>query len=45
MEQLPRDDRKEPAPPFLKSNWLLTEFGVGMGQARANFAAFIRAAE
>jgi len=36
---------KEPAPRFLNSDWLLTEFGVGIGQARANFAAFIRAAE
>ena len=36
---------KEPAPAFLTSDWLLTEFGVGMGQARANFAAFIHAAE
>jgi putative transposase len=36
---------KEPAPQFLNSDWLLTEFGVGMGQARVNFAAFIREAE
>jgi putative transposase len=36
---------KEPAPAFLSSDWLLTEFGVGIEQARVNFAAFIRAAE
>ena len=36
---------KEPAPAFLNSDWLLSEFGVGMEQARVNFAAFIRAAE
>ncbi len=36
---------KEPIPAFLSSDWLLAEFGVGMEQARANFAAFIRAAE
>jgi REP element-mobilizing transposase RayT len=35
----------EPAPAFLSSDWLLTEFGVGIGQARANFAAFIHASE
>jgi len=36
---------KEPTPAFLSSDWLLTEFGVGIEQARVNFAAFIRAAE
>ncbi len=36
---------KEPMPAFLSSDWLLTEFGVGLEQARVNFAAFIRAAE
>jgi hypothetical protein len=36
---------KEPAPAFLTADWLLTEFGVGMEQARMNFAAFIREAE
>jgi putative transposase len=36
---------KEPMPGFLTSDWLLAEFGVGMEQARTNFAAFIRAAE
>jgi hypothetical protein len=36
---------KEPMPAFLNSDWLLTEFGVGMEQARVNFAAFVRAAE
>jgi hypothetical protein len=36
---------KEPAPSFLTSDWLLSEFGVGIEQARVNFAAFIRAAE
>jgi putative transposase len=36
---------KEPAPTFLSSDWLLTEFGVSIEQARVNFAAFIRAAE
>jgi REP element-mobilizing transposase RayT len=35
----------EPVPAFLNSDWLLAEFGVGMEQARVNFAAFIRAAE
>jgi REP element-mobilizing transposase RayT len=36
---------KEPMPAFLNSDWLLEEFGVGMEQARVNFAAFICAAE
>ena len=36
---------KEPMPTFLSADWLLTEFGVGIEQARVNFAAFIRAAE
>jgi putative transposase len=36
---------KEPAPVFLDSDWLLWEFGVGIEQARVNFAAFIREAE
>jgi hypothetical protein len=36
---------KEPMPAFLSSDWLLTEFGVGIEQARVNFAAFIRDAE
>jgi REP element-mobilizing transposase RayT len=35
----------EPSPAFLFSDWLLAEFGVGMEQARVNFAAFIREAE
>jgi hypothetical protein len=35
----------EPSPAFLSSDWLLAEFGVGMEQARVNFAAFIREAE
>ena len=45
MEQLSRDDREEPMPAFLSSDWLLSEFGVGIKQAHVNFAAFIRAAE
>jgi putative transposase len=36
---------KEPMPTFLTSDWLLAEFGVGMEQARVNFAAFIREPE
>jgi hypothetical protein len=32
-------------PPFLSSDWLLPEFGVGIEQARVNFAAFVSAAE
>jgi REP-associated tyrosine transposase len=36
---------KEPMPAFLTADWLLAEFGVGMEQARVNFAAFVRAAE
>lgn len=36
---------KEPAPTFLTSDWLLTEFGVGIEQARVNFAAFVCAAD
>lgn len=36
---------KDPMPPFLSSDWLLAEFGVGIEQARVNFAAFVRAAE
>jgi hypothetical protein len=36
---------KEPAPTFLTADWLLTEFGVGIEQARVNFAAFVRAAD
>jgi REP-associated tyrosine transposase len=36
---------KEPAPAFLDSGRLLSEFGVSIEQARVNFAAFIRAAE
>jgi hypothetical protein len=36
---------KEPMPSFLNADWLLTQFGVSQGQARTNFASFIRAGE
>jgi REP-associated tyrosine transposase len=36
---------KDAPPPFVSFDWLLAEFGVGMEQARVNFAAFVRAAE
>jgi hypothetical protein len=32
---------KEPVPRYLASNWLLKQFGVELGQAQANFAAFV----
>jgi putative transposase len=32
---------KEPVPPYLACNWLLQQFGVELGQAQANFAAYV----
>ena len=32
---------RKPVPPYLACNWLLHQFGLELGQAQANFAAFV----
>jgi REP-associated tyrosine transposase len=36
---------REPAPPFLSTDWLCDQFGTDMAHARANFAAFMQSAD